>query len=150
VKIAYNCLIVDYRDEVTDQKVSSFQKLVLDQALLGNVKGVILDVSAVTLMDSFASRSLLDTCRMTNLLGKRAIVVGMKPAVVFSLVDMDVELNGVETAVNVESAMTLIDPPADKIIKDIGEELDENEDSEESEGDEKDAVADAAQEGRED
>ena len=69
------------------------------------LSGVVLDASAVEVMDSADYRSLCETARMCRVMGRPAVICGLNPGVVSSLVDFDVDAGDVVTMRNVESAL---------------------------------------------
>jgi rsbT antagonist protein RsbS len=71
-------------------------------------KGVLIDISAVTIVDSFMGRILGNIAGMSKLLEAETVVVGMQPAVAITLVELGLPLKGVFTALNVEKGMELL------------------------------------------
>ena len=82
----------------------------LRDALVGQVgklrsRGVIVDVTALDVMDSFASRTLRDLAHMIRLRGAETVIVGIQPDVAFSMVQLGLTLEGVSTALDLEEAL---------------------------------------------
>ncbi|MFF8278856.1 STAS domain-containing protein [Streptomyces lateritius] len=71
-------------------------------------RGVLLDISRVQIIDSFVARALMELSTMAQLLGARVIVAGMSPAVAVTLVELGIDLTGVETALNAEQGMAAL------------------------------------------
>lgn len=108
MNVAEGCLIVAFTESTNDQAALEFQRAVFEESIRHKTEGIIFDVSGVSLMDSFMSRGLVDICRVGLILGKKVVVIGLKPAVIASLVDLEIDLSGVSTARNIEEAMDLI------------------------------------------
>lgn len=82
----------------------------LRDALVGQVgklrsRGVIVDVTALDVMDSFASRTLRDLAHMIRLRGAETVIVGIQPEVAFAMVQLGLTLEGVSTALDLEEAL---------------------------------------------
>lgn len=71
-------------------------------------KGVIIDVTALDVMDSFATRTLRDIAQMIRLRGAETVIVGIQPEVAFSLVQLGLNLAGVATALDLEEGLSFL------------------------------------------
>ena len=98
-------LIVTMPADPDDSTVTSLQERVLTAMEKHSPKGVILDISSVETLDSFFARTLSETADMVSLMGGRAIVVGMRPAVAVTSTQMGLTLGSIETALNVDLAL---------------------------------------------
>lgn len=89
-------------------------------------RGVLIDISAVNIVDSFMGRILGNIASMSKILDAQTVVVGMQPAVAITLVELGLPLNGVRTALNVEKGMELLQSmiPADDSVEDENTEDD--------------------------
>jgi rsbT antagonist protein RsbS len=72
-------------------------------------RGVIVDVTVLDVMDSFASRTLRDLAHMTRLRGAETVIVGIQPEVAFALVQLGLTLEGVDTALDLEEGLAFLD-----------------------------------------
>lgn len=72
-------------------------------------RGVIMDVTALDVMDSFSSRVLRDLAMMIRLRGARMVIVGIQPEVAFAMVRLGLTLQGVETALDLEEGLAFLD-----------------------------------------
>ncbi|PYT17963.1 MAG: anti-anti-sigma factor [Acidobacteria bacterium] len=71
-------------------------------------KGVIVDVTVLDVMDSFATRTVRDLAQMVRLRGARTVIVGIQPEVAFAMVQLGLELGSVATALDLEEALALL------------------------------------------
>ncbi|MBW3544570.1 MAG: STAS domain-containing protein, partial [Bacteroidetes bacterium] len=72
-------------------------------------KGVLIDISAVSIVDSFMGRIIGNIATMSKIMDAETVVVGMQPAVAITLVELGLPLAGVHTALNIEKGMTLLE-----------------------------------------
>lgn len=89
--------LLQLRDSLV-QKVGQYRSL-----------GVIVDVTALDVMDSFASRTLSDISHMIRLRGAEMVIVGIQPEVAFTMVQLGLTLEGVATALDLEEGLSLLD-----------------------------------------
>ena len=73
-----------------------------------NAKGVLIDISAVSIVDSFMGRIIGNIASMSKIMDAETVVVGMQPAVAITLIELGLPLNGVHTALDVEKGMILL------------------------------------------
>lgn len=73
-----------------------------------NAKGVLIDISAVSIVDSFMGRIIGNIASMSKIMDAETVVVGMQPAVAITLIELGLPLNGVHTALDVEKGMVLL------------------------------------------
>ncbi len=102
-------LIVALGADITDESVMDFQGDLAERTAALQARGVVIDVSALDLVDSFMARVLSDSARMLRLLGAEVVVCGVKPAVAMTLVEMGVTLGGVATSFTLERGLARLD-----------------------------------------
>ena len=90
---------------LTDREAIQFQDDVLAEVARTDAKGLVIDITALDVVDSFMARTLNDTANMVQLMGNQAVIVGMRPLVALTLVEMGRRLVGVETALNLEKGL---------------------------------------------
>ena len=105
LRLSADILIVPLNVEVTDEDVIVFQSDVTAKVAEMEAKGVVIDISALDLIDSYMARVLNDTAMMLRLLGAEVVICGMQPAVALTLVEMGRNLLGTATAFNLEAAL---------------------------------------------
>ena len=98
-------LLTSVQVDLTDQDALGFQDDVLRRVGATEAKGVVIDITALEVVDSFMARVLNDTANMARLLGTAVIVCGMQPSVALTLTEMGRELMGVATALNLEHGL---------------------------------------------
>jgi rsbT antagonist protein RsbS len=72
-------------------------------------RGVIIDVTPLDVMDSFAVRTLRDLAYMTRLRGSETVIVGIQPEVAFAMVQLGLTLKGISTALDLEEGLAFLD-----------------------------------------
>jgi rsbT antagonist protein RsbS len=102
-------LIVAIGADVTDDGVMTFQGDLSDRVVEMQARGVVIDVSALDVVDSFMARVLNDTASMLRLLGADVVICGLQPAVAMTLVEMGRALIDVATAFTLERALVRLD-----------------------------------------
>ena len=95
-------------DDMTDQDVLLLQEDLGEAIVAKPTKGVILDVSAVSVIDSFTGRVLSDLAAISQLLDAETVMVGVQPAVALTLVELGLELPNIHTARDVDAAVELL------------------------------------------
>ena len=103
-----NILLTSIQVDLTDEDAIEFQTDVLEMAAKTEAKGIVMDITALDVVDSYMARVINDTANMVRLLGTEAVVCGMQPTVALTLVEMGRELIGVETALNLNQAFDKI------------------------------------------
>ncbi|WP_099867662.1 STAS domain-containing protein [Pararhizobium haloflavum] len=108
------CVIVAIRDDLDDSAVMTLQNQLVDEIARKNAHGVIIDISALEIVDTFTGRMLAAMAEMSKVLNARTILVGMRPAVAMTLVELGMTLSEIETALNADKAMMMISAERDR------------------------------------
>jgi rsbT antagonist protein RsbS len=98
-------LLVSIQVDMHDQLALELQDDLTNAITTHGAKGVLIDISAVSMVDSFMGRMLANIAGMAHILDATTVVVGMQPAVAITLVELGLSLEGVRTALNVEKGM---------------------------------------------
>ncbi len=101
-------LLVPIQVDMDDQTVIHLQERILSELERTGARGVLIDVSLLEMVDSFIGRMLSDIAAMARVMDARTVVVGIQPAVAITLVELGLELNGVETVLNVDEGIKLL------------------------------------------
>jgi rsbT antagonist protein RsbS len=101
-------LLVTLQVDMHDQLALRLQDDLTNAIHNKGAKGVLIDISALEMVDSFMGRMIGDISGMARILDARTVVVGMQPAVAITLVELGLSLPGVDTALNVERGMQLL------------------------------------------
>jgi rsbT antagonist protein RsbS len=101
-------LLVTIQVDMHDRLAMTLQDDLTQRIVRDNAKGVLIDISALDLVDSFIGRMISNTAAMARVLDAQTVVVGMQPAVAITLVELGLTLHGVKTALNVEKGMALL------------------------------------------
>lgn len=101
-------LLVTIQVDLQDQTALALQDDLASKVSTSGAKGVLIDISALEIVDSFVGRMLASISGITRILDATTVVVGMQPAVAITLVELGLSLEGVRTALNVERGMDLL------------------------------------------
>ena len=102
-------LLVTIQVDMYDQLAMTLQNDLTEQIARQGSEGVLVDISALEIVDSFIGRMIANTAAMARVLGADTVLVGMQPAVAITLVELGLSLPGIRTARNVEMGMELLD-----------------------------------------
>jgi rsbT antagonist protein RsbS len=103
-----DCLLVSIQVDMHDRLAMQLQDDLTAQIAASAARGVLIDISALEMVDSFIGRMLGNIAAMSRVLDAETVVVGMRPAVAITLVELGMSLSGVRTALNVEKGMELL------------------------------------------
>ncbi|MDP9052881.1 MAG: STAS domain-containing protein [Acidobacteriota bacterium] len=113
-------LLVTIQVDMHDRLALTLQDDLTAQIVRHNTKGVLIDISALEMVDSFIGRMLGTIASMAHLLDAETVVVGMQPAVAITLVELGLSLKGIRTALDVEKGMVTLR----EALSDKGERVD--------------------------
>lgn len=101
-------LLVTIQVDMHDRLAMTLQDDLTNKIAQTSAKGVLLDISALEMVDSFIGRMIANIASMSRILDAETVVVGMQPAVAITLVELGLSLTGVRTALNVDRGMVLL------------------------------------------
>ncbi|MET0185630.1 MAG: STAS domain-containing protein [Achromobacter sp.] len=102
-------LLVTIQVDMQDQTALALQDDLAAQIIKTGADGVMIDISAMEMVDSFVGRMLTNISSIARILSAATVVVGMQPAVAITLVELGLSLDGVRTALNVERGMAMLE-----------------------------------------
>jgi rsbT antagonist protein RsbS len=102
-------LIASIQDALADEDLAELRQELVARVGQHRTRGVLIDVTALDVMDSFASRTLRDLAHTIKLRGAETVIVGIQPDVAFSMVRLGLSLAGAETALDLEDGLALLD-----------------------------------------
>ena len=114
-------LLVSIQVDIHDRLAKALEEDLSERIVATGAKGVMIDISGLEIVDSFMGRMLDNIAAVSRLLDADTVVVGMRPAVAITLVELGLSLTGVKTALDVERGMALIRAS-------IGDEVEEDDD----------------------
>ena len=101
-------LLVTIQVDLYDRLALNLEADLVQTVNKTNAKGVLIDISAVSIVDSFMGRIIGNIAGMSKILDAETVVVGMQPAVAITLIELGLPLKGVHTALDVEKGMNLL------------------------------------------
>ncbi len=103
-----NFLLVTIQIDLYDRLALNLEADLVSMINKHQSKGVLIDISAVNIVDSFMGRILGNIAQMSKILDAHTVVVGMQPAVAITLIELGMPMSGVHTSLNVEKGMELL------------------------------------------
>jgi rsbT antagonist protein RsbS len=103
-----DCLLVSIQVDMHDRMALALQDDLTVRIVSSRARGVMIDISALEIVDSFIGRMLNNIAGMSRVLDAVTVVVGMRPAVAITLVELGLTLTGVRTALNVDRGLAMI------------------------------------------
>jgi rsbT antagonist protein RsbS len=104
-----NFLIVSIQVDMHDKLAIQLQSQILEEIEKTGAKGVLIDISVLEMVDSFIGRMLSGMASMAAIMDAAVVIVGMQPAVAITLVELGLEMPGVDTALNMEKGMEMLE-----------------------------------------
>ena len=101
-------LLVTIQVDMHDRLAMTLQDDLTARIVKDRATGVLIDISALDIVDSFIGRMISNTAAMAKILDARTVLVGMQPAVAITLVELGLTLEGVSTALNIERGLALL------------------------------------------
>ena len=109
-----NCLLVSIQVDMHDQLALTLQDDLTQKIVATRARAVLIDISALEMVDSFMGRMLGNIASMSRILDAQTVVVGMRPAVAITLVELGLQLPGIRTALNVDAGLELLRSAIDR------------------------------------
>ncbi len=106
-------LIVSIQIALSDELVMQLRDDITAEIERTASRGLVIDVSGIDVMDSYISRAIRDISLIARLMGVRTVISGMDPMIAMTLVEMGMDLKGVSTGLNLESALDLLERGGD-------------------------------------
>src|SRR5690242_9666825 len=110
-----DCLLITIQVDMHDRLAITLEEDLMERIRQVGARGVLLDISALEMVDSFIGRMIGSIAATARILDAQTVVTGMRPAVAITLVELGLELPGVRTALDVESGMNLLTRTFDAI-----------------------------------
>ncbi|WP_369133115.1 STAS domain-containing protein [Modestobacter sp. I12A-02662] len=104
-----SCLIASIHTALDDSQLVVFQRDLVERIGRERARGVVIDVAALDVLDSFATRTLRDIGEMARLRGAATVIVGIQPEVAFAMVRLGLHTGAVSTALDLEEGLALLD-----------------------------------------
>ncbi len=104
-----NILLVTIQVDMHDRLAMQLQEDLSNKIVSAGARGVLIDISALDIVDSFIGRMLGNIAAISRILDAATVLVGMQPAVAITLVELGMSLQGIRTALDVERGMALLD-----------------------------------------
>ena len=111
-------LIASIQAALSDQDLVQLRDALAEKVGRLRARGVIVDVTVLDVMDSFASRTLRDVTHMIKLRGATTVIVGIQPEVAFTMVQLGLALEGIGTALDLEEGLAYLDSQIKRSVHD--------------------------------
>jgi rsbT antagonist protein RsbS len=104
-----HCLLVSIQVDMDDDLANALQDSLTARIVQDKARGVLIDISALDIVDSFIGRMLANIAGMAKILDAQTVVVGMRPSVAMTLVELGLSLPGIQTALNVDRGLKILE-----------------------------------------
>lgn len=101
-------VLVSIQTELDDATVEALQDGILNEIDKSEIEGVLIDITTLEIIDSFIARVLCDTARMAHVMNTDVVLVGMRPVVTMTLLEMGLDFPGVRMGIDIESGLDLL------------------------------------------
>ncbi|MFC4618864.1 STAS domain-containing protein [Camelliibacillus cellulosilyticus] len=101
----YDYLLTTIQIELDDQTAIEFQEDLLRRIHETGARGVVIDLTSVDIVDSYIAKVLGDVVKMSELLGAKVVLTGIRPAVALTLIELGINMKGVPTALDLEQGL---------------------------------------------
>ncbi len=98
-------LLVSIQHDLQDRTAELLQEAILEKLYKTHATAVLIDVTALEIVDSFVGRVLSETAQMAQMMNARVVLAGVQPAVAITVIELGMDLSGVDTAINVERGL---------------------------------------------
>lgn len=102
-------LLVTIQVDMHDELAMTLQEDLTNRIVKDSAQGVLIDISSLEVVDSFIGRMIANIAGMSRMLDAETVLVGMRPAVAITLVELGMSLPGVRTALNVDKGMAMLE-----------------------------------------
>ena len=109
-------LIATVQAALTDEDLLNMRRSLLERVVRARSSGVIMDVTALDVMDSFATRTLREIAQMIRLRGAETVIVGIQPEVALAMVQLGLTLEGVVTALDLEEGLDYLSQKIKSVV----------------------------------
>ena len=113
-------LIATVQNALSDSDTELFRETLMKRVTEYRAQGIVVDVTAIDVMDSYAARSLRTIAHMTRLRGADTVIVGLQPEVAFAMVQLGLAFDGMHTALDLEEGLALLNRQLDPKKPTIG------------------------------
>ena len=114
-----DCLLVTIQVDMHDRMAMALQDDLAEKIVATRARGVMIDISALEIVDSFIGRMLNNIAAISRVLDAVTVVVGMQPAVAITLVELGLTLTGVRTALDVDRGLAVVRRAIDRGVDDL-------------------------------